>query len=146
MFSLEAQDHLGTMSAALARLTAEPRDPDALAELRRSSHTLKGAVGTFGARASFDAALRLETKGREGDTAGVEGACRELEAAVLRHQLLVYPVMDLRAESDGRFDGLVRKEPWRMERLEPVANAENGFDVLVGVAAQLLAQPSYVDV
>ena len=38
------------------------------------------------------------------------------------------------------------KEPRGMERLEPVANAENGFDVLVGIAAQFLAQPSHVDV
>ena len=60
VFSLEAQDHLGTMSAALARLTAEPRDPDALAELRRSSHTLKGAAAMVGLRDVSSLAHRME--------------------------------------------------------------------------------------
>jgi HPt (histidine-containing phosphotransfer) domain-containing protein len=33
--------------------------------LRHAAHTLKGEVGNFGAAAAFDAALQLETIGRD---------------------------------------------------------------------------------
>jgi hypothetical protein len=43
---------------------------------------LKGAVGNFGAKGAFDAALRLEMMGRGGDLTNVEEAYAELEKEV----------------------------------------------------------------
>jgi PAS domain S-box-containing protein len=52
--------------------------------LERAAHTLKGAVGNFGAKGAFDAALRLEVMGRGGDLTHVAGAYAELEREVAR--------------------------------------------------------------
>jgi two-component system, sensor histidine kinase and response regulator len=52
------------------------RDP---AAIRRLAHTLKGAVGNFGKGPAYQAALKLETMGREGNLADVESA----EAALM---------------------------------------------------------------
>ncbi len=40
---------------------------------------MKGSVGTFGARAAFETALKLEVMGREKDLAQAEAACAVLE-------------------------------------------------------------------
>jgi len=47
--------------------------------LRTAAHALKGAVSNFRAKTVTDAALRLETLGREGDLAAAEAACSVLE-------------------------------------------------------------------
>jgi two-component system sensor histidine kinase/response regulator len=50
--------------------------------LERVAHTLKGAVGNFGAKGAFDAALRLEAMGRDRDLTNVAEAYAELEKEV----------------------------------------------------------------
>ncbi len=52
--------------------------------LERAAHTLKGAVGNFGARSASEAALRLEVMGRDGDFAKAAEACVELEKEIAR--------------------------------------------------------------
>jgi len=54
-------------------------DADAL---RQSAHTLKGAVGTFGAVSARDAAFRLETIGRSGTLGAASEALVDLETQV----------------------------------------------------------------
>jgi PAS domain S-box-containing protein len=54
------------------------------ATLHRQAHTLKGMVGQFGAAEAFEAALRLEIMGREGQLHEAGGAYPELERAVAR--------------------------------------------------------------
>ena len=56
------------------------------AKLQRAAHTLKGSVGHFGARETFEAAQRLERDGRDQDwdQAAEDGAA--LEAALVRLQ------------------------------------------------------------
>ena len=70
------------------------RDPT----IRRLAHTLKGAVGNFGQGPAWQAALRLETMGREGNLADVEPAGAALTEAMdqLKEALLAWvaePVM-----------------------------------------------------
>ncbi len=48
-------------------------------QLERAAHTLKGAVGNFAAMRAFEAAQRLEHRGRAGDLAGVAGDLAQLE-------------------------------------------------------------------
>lgn len=57
--------------------------------LRRAAHTIKGAVGTFSEIGAYEAALRLETMGREGDLgdAGVVLATLEGELRSIREVL-----------------------------------------------------------
>jgi CheY-like chemotaxis protein len=74
---------LSESPAMLAEVREAVARRDAL-RLKRAAHTLKGAVGTFGAAASVAAALRLETMGREGNLVGAEEAWRALEEAVAR--------------------------------------------------------------
>ena len=50
--------------------------------LRRSAHTLKGAVGVFGSGSARDAAFRLEAIGRSGALDGADQAMLDLEAQV----------------------------------------------------------------
>ncbi len=52
--------------------------------VQRLAHTLKGAVGVFGAHPAFEAALRLETMARAGDLAQAEPAFAALEEALSR--------------------------------------------------------------
>jgi CheY-like chemotaxis protein len=53
-------------------------------EAQRLAHTLKGAVGVFGARSAVETALRLETTARAGNLAGAEQARAALEEALAR--------------------------------------------------------------
>jgi HPt (histidine-containing phosphotransfer) domain-containing protein len=50
--------------------------------VQRLAHTIKGAVGTFGARRAFDEALRLETMARKGDLSDADRAWTALEEAL----------------------------------------------------------------
>ena len=52
--------------------------------LERSAHKIKGSMGTFGAARATEAALRLETMGRDGRLAGTEIHIAELEREVGR--------------------------------------------------------------
>jgi HPt (histidine-containing phosphotransfer) domain-containing protein len=53
-------------------------------KLRRAVHALNGAVGTFGAAAALDAALQLETMGREGNLTGAADALARLQRELHR--------------------------------------------------------------
>ena len=76
LFLDEAPRLLSEIRASITR-----RDANAL---ERAAHTLKGAVGNFGARSAFEAALRLEVMGRDGDFAKAAEACVELEKEIAR--------------------------------------------------------------
>jgi CheY-like chemotaxis protein/HPt (histidine-containing phosphotransfer) domain-containing protein len=52
--------------------------------VERAAHTVKGAVGTFGAKGAQDAALRLEVMGRDGDFTNIEEAYNKLEKEITR--------------------------------------------------------------
>ena len=54
--------------------------------LRRAAHTLKGAVGHFGAKPSYDAAQELETLGHTNQLASAPSASAALDLAL--HRLL----------------------------------------------------------
>lgn len=51
--------------------------------LERAAHTLKGAVGNFAAKGAFEAALKLEMIGREGDLTSAETAYSVLEREII---------------------------------------------------------------
>jgi len=46
--------------------------------LQRAAHTLKGALGHFGAQGAYDLALQVESLGRNGDVAGAAEALPDL--------------------------------------------------------------------
>jgi len=52
--------------------------------LERAAHNLKGSVSSFAARAAYEAALRLEVMGREGDLKDSEEAYAALETEIAR--------------------------------------------------------------
>jgi HPt (histidine-containing phosphotransfer) domain-containing protein len=47
--------------------------------LERAAHSLKGSIGNFGAKRSFDSAYRLEKLGKEGKMDESKEAFKELE-------------------------------------------------------------------
>src|SRR5262249_51425236 len=49
--------------------------------IKRLAHMIKGGVGTFGAQPAHDAAMRLETMGREGNLDGADEAWEERQQA-----------------------------------------------------------------
>ena len=57
------------------------RDGEAL---ERAAHKIKGAVSNFSAHAAVEAALQLETMGREGDLTGAAPVCTALESSIER--------------------------------------------------------------
>jgi CheY-like chemotaxis protein len=69
------------------RWLAEVRDAIARGDadrLRRAAHSLKGAVGNFGADTAFDLAQRLETMGRDGNLTAAPGTFADLEKQLER--------------------------------------------------------------
>jgi CheY-like chemotaxis protein len=52
--------------------------------LERAAHTLKGAVGNFAAKGAFEAALKLEMIGREGDLTSAGEVYSVLEKEIIR--------------------------------------------------------------
>ena len=61
LFRAEAQDGLEAVTARVLASGAARPSPDALTEMMRVTHTLKGAAGTVGLRAMVDLAHRLES-------------------------------------------------------------------------------------
>lgn len=61
------------------RKAAEAGDAQAL---ERAAHSLKGSVSNFGAKSAYDAALRLEMMGRNGQMGATPAALQELESAL----------------------------------------------------------------
>ena len=60
IFGMEAQEHLETIARRSASLSADADDRDALHELRRAVHTLKGAAGVVGYTGAAKLAHRME--------------------------------------------------------------------------------------
>jgi HPt (histidine-containing phosphotransfer) domain-containing protein len=61
---------VGMLTAESSRLLAEIRNAISVGDLIRlncAAHNLKGAVGNFGARDAFEAALKLEMLGKQGE-------------------------------------------------------------------------------
>jgi CheY-like chemotaxis protein len=58
---------------------------DAL-KVKRAAHSIKGAVGILGGKATFEAALRLETIARQGDLQDAETAWQALRQALKEFQ------------------------------------------------------------
>jgi PAS domain S-box-containing protein len=69
----------GLMSEIRESVTS--RDPQGL---EQAAHRLKGAISNFSANEAYQAALRLETMGREGDLQCAEEALTALQAAIER--------------------------------------------------------------
>ncbi len=61
IFAEEADDHLNTITDGLDRLRVEHNDMEAISDIRRSAHTLKGAAGAVGSPAVSKLTWRLET-------------------------------------------------------------------------------------
>jgi CheY-like chemotaxis protein/HPt (histidine-containing phosphotransfer) domain-containing protein len=67
----------------MAKIQAAIANNDSQA-LMRAAHSLKGVVGTFAAKAAYDAALRLEMMGESADLLTAREAYTGLEAEILR--------------------------------------------------------------
>ena len=61
IFAEEADEHLSAIGTGLTKLIKSPTDKSAMADIRRSSHTLKGAAGAVGMMAMHRLAWRVET-------------------------------------------------------------------------------------
>jgi CheY-like chemotaxis protein/HPt (histidine-containing phosphotransfer) domain-containing protein len=76
---------IGVFLEDCPRMLSELREAAETADavrLKRAAHSLKGAAGALGGKAVFEAALRLEAMGRQGDLAEVQPARQELEKAL----------------------------------------------------------------
>lgn len=60
VFALEAEEHLQSISQNLQTLEQNPQDREALQNIRRSAHTLKGAAGVVGFVTTMNLAHRME--------------------------------------------------------------------------------------
>ncbi|HUF04218.1 MAG TPA: response regulator [Aridibacter sp.] len=60
IFAMEAEDHLKNINENLERLEKSPNDREALLEIRRSSHTLKGSAGIVGLTKLSNLAHKVE--------------------------------------------------------------------------------------
>jgi HPt (histidine-containing phosphotransfer) domain-containing protein len=67
----------------MAKIQAAIASSDSQA-LMRAAHSLKGVVGTFAAKATHEAALRLEMMGENGDLREARDAYACLEAEISR--------------------------------------------------------------
>ncbi len=76
MFLVEIPGWMSNLSEGLATGDAE--------KVKRTAHTIKGAVGTFGARPAQAAAMRLETIGKQGHLSESGPAWEEMQAAIER--------------------------------------------------------------
>jgi HPt (histidine-containing phosphotransfer) domain-containing protein len=74
LFLEDAPGQLADIRTALVRADG--------AALERAAHTLKGAVGNFGARAAAEAVLELELMGRARDFSRAQATLAELEKQI----------------------------------------------------------------
>jgi PAS domain S-box-containing protein len=93
VFISESPRLLETIRAAIANRDA--------AKLRITAHSLKGAVDNFAAQAVYQAALRLEMLGRNGNLAEAEEACSTLEKEMDRLLPVVAHLAQGRRRSGG---------------------------------------------
>ena len=61
IFAEEAEDHFNTITDGLDRLRVDGNDMEAISDIRRAAHTLKGAAGAVGSPAISKLTYRLET-------------------------------------------------------------------------------------
>ena len=61
IFAEEAEDHFNTITDGLDRLRVDGNDMEAIGDIRRAAHTLKGAAGAVGSPAISKLGYRLET-------------------------------------------------------------------------------------
>ena len=61
IFAEEAEDHFNTITDGLDRLRVDGSDMEAIGDIRRAAHTLKGAAGAVGSPAISKLGYRLET-------------------------------------------------------------------------------------
>jgi CheY-like chemotaxis protein len=81
------QEILGLFFDEIPGLMSEIQEPIARGDaqaLERAAHTLKGCVGTFGAKGAYDLALTLETMGRGENLAEAKKTYAKLEAEIAR--------------------------------------------------------------
>jgi two-component system sensor histidine kinase/response regulator len=79
------QEILGLFFDEIPGLMSEIQEPIARGDaqaLERAAHTLKGCVGTFGAKGAYDLALTLETMGRGENLAEAKNTYAKLEAEI----------------------------------------------------------------
>ena len=77
----------GIFAADSRKMMAQIRDAIAAGDppgLNRAAHTLKGAIGNFGAPAPFGLALKLEQLGKSGELSGARQRCQALEVELER--------------------------------------------------------------
>ncbi len=60
IFALEAEDLIGNINLNLEILVEQPNDREALMEIRRNAHTLKGSAGIIGLKKLSEVAHRVE--------------------------------------------------------------------------------------
>ena len=60
IFAEEANEHLGEIATGMSRLNEDSTDTAAMADVRRSAHTLKGAAGAVGMMAMHRLAWKVE--------------------------------------------------------------------------------------
>ncbi len=60
IFALEAEDLIGNINANLEILVEQPNEREALMEIRRNAHTLKGSAGIIGLKKLSEVAHRVE--------------------------------------------------------------------------------------
>ena len=60
IFAEETESHLSTIADGLDRLRVDRNDMEAIGDIRRAAHTLKGAAGAVGSPAVSNLSCRLE--------------------------------------------------------------------------------------
>ena len=86
LFLEEVPKSLSDLRAAMAQGDSKA--------LEQAAHRLKGMAGNLGGQAIFDAALKVETMGREGDFEDAEAACAELEEEIKRLKPALIALVD----------------------------------------------------
>src|SRR6185369_12673038 len=116
LFRSEAQDALETVTARLIAGGSAKPSPEALTEMMRVTHTLKGAAGTVGLPAMVDLSHRLESAlaalGRESSAWHAEIADRLVEVIDGLREYLDHPTEPsadaVAAEIRTQIDRIVR--------------------------------------
>jgi chemotaxis protein histidine kinase CheA len=127
LFRSEAQDALESVTARLLSGGSAKPSPEALTEMMRVTHTLKGAAGTVGLPAMVDLSHRLESAlaalGREPSPWKAETADRLVEVVDALREYLDHPtepgVDAVVAEIRTQIDQIAR--PHRRPETEPPA-------------------------
>ena len=126
IFAEEAHEHLQAIARLTSQLGTTPGDRDALQDLRRSVHTLKGAAGVVG----YKGASRLAHK--------MEDLLDRLYDGVA---VMTPDAVHVLASSSDALDDLIAGVPDPSALRETVARLFAQFDALAGAAARPYPQP-----